>query len=258
MHMPAIHRSPRRILSVLLFVHAVCATAAIAVPKLEWLDVRRRGADAIAELGRERSAPRPWQRTFKATVPATHPMAGLKITLARGYAGHTQFLVRVVAGPAQLVGTGVVIDGAKSWMRVVGEKAKPLPQESIFRAQPVLELPWIAFCALEWGAQYTATVEGEFDQVAVLRLTPRYELGVTARAAKVSISKITGAVVAEAINDGKGKKLGEVDYQSFDADGLPGEFLLKGPGDNPASVRFVADGPVTTPAKTAFSAASLK
>ncbi len=249
---------PRRLFTWLLALQTFFAVTALAESPFEWLDVRRRGPDAIAELARQRSAVKPWQRVYKAEVPAGHPMAGLKIVIARAYPGHTQFLVRVAAGPAQLVGAGVAIDGAKSWVRVVGEKAKPLPQETLFRVQPVLEVPWIVFCALEWGPQYTAKVEGEFDQVAVLRLTPRYELGVTARASKASISKIYGYTIAEAINDGKGNKLGEVDYQGFDGDGVPRELLLKGAGDNPQGVRFVAEGPATPPAKGAFTQGALK
>ena len=92
----------------------------------------------------------------------------------------------------------------------------------------------------------------------MLRLLPRYELGLTARAAKVSISKVFGYVIASAINDGKGNKLGEVDWQAFDVDGLPGELLLRGPGDSPKGIRMVADGPVTPPAKNAFTPASLR
>ena len=242
----------------LLAASALLATTALATGPFEWLDVRRKGADAIAELGRARTAGKSWQRVYKAEVPVGHPLAGVKIAIARAYPGHPQLQVRVAAGPAALLGSGVVIDGAKSWIRVPGETAKPLPQETLFRPQPTLEIPWITFCALEWGPQYTAAVEGEFDQVAVLRLTPRYELGVTARAAKVSISKVFGYLVASAINDGKGNKLGEVDWQAFDANGLPGEFLLKGPGDNAQPVRFIAEGPATTPAKTAFAPAALR
>ncbi len=246
-----------RLLRRLLAASCVFAVAAAASP-FEWLDIRRKGPDAIANLAREQTAVRPWQREYKAALPAGHPLAGLKIAVARAFNGHPRLLVRVTAGPAELVGTGVVIDGAKAWVRVVGEKAKPLPQETLFRAQPLLDVPWIVFCALEWGPQYTASVEGEFDQVAVLRLLPRYELGLTARAAKVSISKVFGYVIASAINDGKGNKLGEVDWQAFDVDGLPGELLLRGPGDSPKGIRMVADGPVTPPAKNAFTPASLR
>ena len=249
---------PSALLRLLLIGQCFFAVAALASSPFEWLDIRRKGADAIAELGRQRTAVKPWQRVYKVQVPTGHPLAGLQIAVARSFAGRPQLLVRVAAGPAQLVGTGVVIDGAKAWVRVVGEKAKPLPQETLFRAQPLLDVPWIRLCALEWGPQYTPTIEGEFDQVAVLRLTPRYELGVTARAAKVSVSKIFGYLIASAINDGKGNKLGEVDWQAFDAAGLPGEFLLRGPGDNAPMLRFVAEGSATTPAKNAFTAGALK
>ena len=240
---------------------ALCGLAAVALAAdlpFDWLDVRRRGADAIAELARAKTAAKPWQRVYKAQVPVGHPMAGLKISVARAYVGHAQLNVRVVAGPPQLLGTGVVMDGAKSFIRVAGEKTKPLPAETLFRAQPVLEVPWIVFCVLEWGPQYTSAVEGEFDQVAVLRLTPRYELGVTARAGKVSVSKVSGYEIASSINDGKGLKLGEVDWLAFDGAGIPAEFQLLAAGNNPQPVRFVAEGPVTAPTKNAFTPGALK
>ena len=242
----------------LLATQCLLASFALAAPPTEWLDIRRKGAPAIAELALQRSAQKPWQRVFKADVPAGHPMAGLKIAVARSFVGHAQLQVRVVAGPAELLGTGVVMDGAKAWLRVGGEKAKLLPHEAVFRPQPILGVPWIMFCALEWQSQYTPTVEGEFDEVAVVRLAPRYELGVTARPAKVSISKRSGYLIATAISDGKGAKLGVVDWEAFNGAGQPEAFQLRGAGDDPKSVRFVAEGPSTAPAKSAFTAGALR
>lgn len=241
-----------------LWLTLAVAAPAIADERFEWLDIRRQGAEGIAQLGRERTAVKPWQRTYKAEVPAGHPLAGVKLTVARAFTGQSQLHVRVSAGPAQLVGTGVVVDGAKAWVRVVGEKVKPLPQETLFRPQPTLDVPWIVFCALEWPSRYAPAVEGEFDQVAVLRLTPAYQLGVTARPAKATISKIRGHLVAMAINDGKGNKLGEVDWAVFDGEGRPGELLLRGPGDKAVPMRFVAEGAAGTPARDAFKPSSLK
>jgi hypothetical protein len=250
---------PSRKLLLPLILQSLLAVTALAALPFDWLDVRRRGADAMAELARKNTSPKPWQRVYKAQLPVGHPLAGLKISIARAYAGHAQLNAHVLAGPPQLVGTGVVMDGPKSFIRAAGEKAtKPLPQETLFRAQPLLDVPWIVFCALEWGPQFTASVEGEFDQVAVLRLTPRYELGVTARAGKISISKVYGYQIASAINDGKGNKLGEVDWLAFDGAGIPAEFQLLGPGDKPQPIRFVAEGPVTVPAKNAFTPGALK
>lgn len=257
MSLPSVSRF-RAVVPLLLVLQVFWAMCAFAGQPFEWLDVRRKGADAILEFGRQRAAPKPWQRTFRADVPAGHPWAGLKFTVARSYAGRPQLMVRIVAGPAQLVGTGVVVDGAKAWIRIAGDKAKPLPNETLFRAQPILDIPWSVFCGLEWLGQFSATIEGEFDQVAVVRLTPRYELGVTARPSKISISKIHGYPVASAINDGKGNKLGEVDWQAFDGQGLPAEMLLRGPGENTQPVRFISEGAVTAPGKQAFTAAALK
>lgn len=253
-------RKPKRWLDtcLLLAAHFLLATAALAAPPLEWLDLRRAGAPAIVAAARTRSAAIPWQRVYKANVPAGHPMAGLKIAVARRFSGHAQIQVRVVAGPAQLVGTGVVIDGSKGWVHAAGGKTVPLPHDTLFRIQPVLDVPWILFSALEWESQYTPTVEGEFDQVAVLRLAPRYELGLTALAAKVSISKETGFLIASSLQTGKGVKMGEVNWQEFDTEGRPAAFSLRGPGEEAKPVLFVADGPATAPAKNAFTATALR
>ena len=252
--------SPRasRSLPRLFALLALVATPAWANPEFEWLDVRRKGADAIADLGRHRTATQPWQRAYRADVPAGHPLAGLRLVLARAFKDRLQLSWRVAAGPKELLGSGMVVDGAKAWLRVPGEKIKPIPQETLFRALPLLGVPWILFCALELPAHYSPAIEGEFEQVAVLRLTPRYELGVTARPAKASISKIYGHLVAMAINDGKGTPLGEIAYLAVDKLGAPGEFNLKGPGEQAQPLRFAADGPVTAPAKNAFSPGLLK
>lgn len=253
-------------LLVLLF-----ALPALANPDFEWLDVRRKGADAMADLARQRtasslkstqtgkSAQTGWTRTFKADVGANHPLAGTRVQVARAYVnGQTQLLFRVLAGPPGLAGTGVVLNGTKGWLRTPGEKVKPMPQETLFRPLPILNVPPIVFCALEWKDAYGPAVEGEFDQVAVLRLTPRYELGVGARPAKASISKVYGELIALSVNDGKGAQLAELAWAWANKGGPPTEFNLKGPGENATPVRFASEGPPLPATKGLFSPTALK
>ena len=238
-----------------------CLLLPLPAQALDWLDVRRRGADAIVALGRERTAEKGWTQVYRSEAAPGTPLAGVKLQITRAYAGKAQLSVRVVAGPPTLVGLGVVIDGERGWIRVPGEKVKPLPQETIFRPLPVLEVPMVAFCALDWQRQYEATLEGEFDQVAVVRLIPRYELGVTARPAKVSISKTDGHLLATAVNDGKGNPLGEVVWMYAPRSPLvtPSHLELHGPGGKAAKItRFVAEGPSKPVAKNAFAAGALK
>lgn len=238
------------------------ATPALAEHSVDWLDIRRHGADAVLTLGREQTAGSGWTRTYRADVKAGTPLAGLKIQVSRHYAaGKTQFALRVVAGPGAVLGMGAVVDGDKGWIRYPGEKTKPLPQETVFRPLPLLEVPLVTFFAMDWQGQYSPTLEGEFDQVAVVRLMPRYELGVTARPAKASISKRDGRLLATGVNDGKGAPLGEVVwmYAPGAPTATPSDMEMHGPGGQQGKVtKFVADGPATPAAKGVFAPSYLK
>lgn len=186
------------------------------VAHADWLDLRRQGPEAEFAAARQISAPEPWIATYAVALPLNHPLAGLKMTVARapgearqGHPTLSDVLVRF-SGPASLHGAGVVAHAGQVWLRLPGGKVAPMTNDTWFQDLPHLGLPLAVFVASETEKLFDVRNEGEFDDVAILRLLPRYEKGPGLQPMKVGVSKQHAAYVLSEVTDREGKALGGV------------------------------------------------
>lgn len=197
----------------------------------DWLDLRRQGPEAELAAARKVGAPEPWIATYGVNLPPEHPLAGLKLTIARapgqpgakpakgGVKGEAKVtairpalsdvLVRF-EGPASLHGTGIVAHAGEVWLRLPGGKAAPMTNQALFQDLPGLGLPLAVFVANETHGLFDIRNEGEFDDVAIVRLMPRYEKGPGLQPMKLGLSKQQAAYVLCEVTDREGHSLGGV------------------------------------------------
>ncbi len=203
---------------------AVVPVLALAQPfemRRDWLEIRRGGADAIVAAARAASAPAAWQATYAVMLPAGHALSPdkateLRLTVARdkpigkGAVGGS-LMVRVDA-PLPIKGIGLVVHGGKAWLRAPGGKAAPASPAALFAAVAGLGVPWAAFAPLEFKGLHSATLEGEFGDIAVLRGKPEYVAGPGVAPVKAGISKRHGCWVVGEVTDRHGKTLALVQW----------------------------------------------
>ena len=193
----------------------------------DWLDLRRHGPEAELAAARKLAAPEPWIATYATNLPAEHPLAGLKLTVARapGKPGAapakgaakeavarpalSDVLVRFEGVPA-LQGIGIVAHAGEIWLRLPGGKAMPATNQTLFQDLPRLGLPLAVFVASETHKLFDIRNEGEFDDVAIVRLLPRYEKGPGLQPMKLGLSKQQTAYVSCEVTDREGHSLGGV------------------------------------------------
>jgi hypothetical protein len=190
-----------------------------AVVHADWLDLRRQGPEAELAAARKVAAPEPWIATYAAELPVGHPLSGLKLTVARapgqvraGHAALMDVLVRF-EGPSALKGVGVVAHAGQVWLRLPGTKAVPMTNDALFQDLPRLGLPLAVFVASETEHLFDVRNEGEFDDVAILRMLPRYEKGPGLQPMKVGVSKQQAAYVLSEVTDREGHALGGALWQ---------------------------------------------
>ncbi|MBM4343005.1 MAG: hypothetical protein FJ100_06470 [Deltaproteobacteria bacterium] len=197
----------------------------------DWLDLRRGGAEAIVAGARAASAPVPWEATYAVRLPAHHPLARdgakeLRLTVARAQpatksgAGGS-LLVRIEA-PAALKGTGLVVHGGKAWVRKAGAKAVVATPPDLFSDAAGVGVPWAAFGPFEMTGLHSATLEGEFGDIAVLRGKPEYVAGPAVAPVKAGVSKRHGCWVVGEVTDRHGKTLALVQWlEVAEIQGIP-------------------------------------
>lgn len=187
----------------------------------DWLEVRRGGADSILAAARVASAPQPWQATYSVQLPAGHPLAGkgpaeLRLTVARDRptgkkASGGSLLIRVDA-PTALKGAGFVVHGGAAWLRTPGGKPEAATPAALFAKVAGLGVPWIAFAPFDIAGLHSATLEGEFGDIAVLRGKPEYLAGPAVAPVKAGVSKRHGCWVVGEVTDRQGKTLALVQW----------------------------------------------
>ena len=209
----------RGVLAVVALAVGALATPAAQAAE-DWLSVRRAGAGAVIQAARSNATTRPWQASWRATLPAGHALAGMTLTIARRPAkpdkrkpvrsrskkgagpasaappdapARFDTLIRFDA-PASLAGMGIVLHAGEVVARspaVTGATA----HSGLFDAWDVLAMPAIVFTAGDLQSVHAWRIEGEFGDVAMLRGEPRYEAGVGVRPVKVGVSKRHQVVV---------------------------------------------------------------
>jgi hypothetical protein len=216
---------PTRLSALKLFGLAWALTwVGIPPARADWLELRRRGVEAELAAARQASAPEPWIARYQAELSKDHPLAGLVLVVARAPAaqsptggekdrGAPGAVMARFEGVAALRGVGVALQAGKVVVRLPGQKPQPASNAALFQDLPGVQLPLAVFVASELAALYTFQNEGEFDDVAVLRMRPRYERGPGLEALKVGVSKQWQAFVQSEVTDREGRPLGGLLWQ---------------------------------------------
>ena len=217
------------LLAIHRFFMQLALVAALAVPlpaAADWLDLRRQGPTAVVAAAHKAAAPLPWLATYSATLPSSHPLHGLKLTVARapgpkGSPGPGPMLLRFEA-PASLRGVGVTVQAGKAWLRLPGQKAAQImTPEALFATVAQIGVPLAVFLvpdlvlpppAQAKGKSSAAQVplydlqsEGEFGDFGILRLRPHYEAGPGLQPMKAGVSKAFHVFALAEVTDLQGK-----------------------------------------------------
>jgi len=200
------------------FLPFACCLSVIwsGAARADWLDLRRQGVEAELAAARKASVPEPWLAKYVADLPKAHPLAGLTIVVARAPSSNPHKPGDVLArieGVAALRGVGVALHAGQVTLRLPGQKATAATNLALFTDLPLLQVPLAVFVATEAEHLFTFQNEGEFGDVAVLRLLPRYERGGGLQPLKVGLSKRYQAFAQSEVTDREGRPLGGLLWQ---------------------------------------------
>lgn len=254
--------------AIVCLLVAVAGVGAAWPVQADWLDLRRGGPEAIVQAARVANAPEPWIATYSVTLPAGHPLHGLKLILARAPSPTGKLLIRL-EGPASLHGVGGVVADGKAWLKLPRAadgkptRAQPASHEAMFAPLPGLGLPLGLWLAPELPSLYKLHTEGEFGDVAILRLRPRYEAGPGLQPLKLGVSKQHAAFVQCEVTDLQGKPLQGVlgvDLKAYGKVVVPTELRLRPKASEEGVLVLKLDGVRTgkDAGKLKFDASALK
>jgi hypothetical protein len=251
-------------LAVALWAWAVLAPCAAfaqskPAPVVDWLDLRRKGPAAILAAARTADAREPRIATYAAKLPPTDPLHGLRVTVARAPGKTAGKLLVRFDGPKSLQSSGFASDDATVWLRLPGQKAGPLQAQDLFAPLPALPVPLAVLAAPAITERFEVQVEGEFDDVAVLRMRPRYEQGPGLVPMKLGVSKRWQcAVVAETTDLATGRALASLLWLDTRQDGCVHDRLrLRGADGRTVDLALVALRRGKDVGKLRFDAAAL-
>ena len=175
-------------LAVLCAATALAQTAALP----DWGYLRRHGDQALMAAVRVRLAPQPWQASYtEQHLPWFHPFAGLRMTVARA-PGHVLggALFRFEA-PECLRGVGVVAWEGRVFVHLPGRPVEPATPELLAAPLPLLGVPLLVLIASETTTLFDQEVVGEFGEVGIYQLVPRYQAGPALPRMKMALDKRT-------------------------------------------------------------------
>ena len=187
---------------LLLACMAAGTGLAADAPTPNWGYLRRHGDLALFAAVRHLMAPAPWRATYTETqLPVTHPFSGLRLTVARMPGQNLGGALFRFEAPECLRGIGVVSMEGRIWVHVPGRPVEDATPELLGTPLPLLGVPLIVLAATETEELFTREIVGEFGDVGIYQLEPRYDKGPGLQRMKLALQKRTVTLDAVQVVD---------------------------------------------------------
>ena len=156
----------------------------------DWLDLRRKGPAAVAAAADRADAREPSVARYQPQVPPGHPLHGAVLSVARArQSGGVAVRVRL---DGLTIHEGAAVRPGKAggvWVRRPGAKPTRATPGALFEPVQALGVPWALFVAHALPDWFDTEFEGEFDDVAISKVRPKYVKGPGLAPMKLGVSK---------------------------------------------------------------------